>query len=104
MIQEITDQNFKEQVLDAPKTFILEFTSPWCAACKKVSVLLDTLSKNAQDILFGKIDISTSPQTSAELQVLSVPVVIIFKAGKEIKRFSGQVNGKNLVREVEKLK
>ncbi|MBN1636777.1 MAG: thioredoxin family protein [Deltaproteobacteria bacterium] len=104
MIHEITDQNFKEQVLNSPRTFLLEFTSPWCAACKKISVLLDTFSKNVQDILIGKIDISTSPKTAAELQVLSVPVVIIFKAGKEIKRLSGQISEKNLAHEVENLK
>jgi len=103
MVTEITDENFVEMVNGSRAPFMLLFTSPWCTVCKKVSSYLDALSESLDHVRFGEVDISTSPKISSELQVLSLPTVLILKDGKELARFTGMIKEKDLIKEIEGL-
>ncbi len=103
MVIKITDENYADIVRESRAPFILLFTSPWCTVCKKVFSQLYAHSKSYEQVRFGEIDISTDPQTPSELQVLSIPTVLILKDGKEQKRFGGSIKEKDLLREIERL-
>lgn len=72
---------------------VLLFTSPWCSACRKMYPALASLSGKAKErACFGVLDISLSPSASSRMQVFSVPTVIVFRAGREVKRLQGAVS------------
>lgn len=64
---------------------------------------MDTLAHIYAGVSFGTIDISTSPNTPAELQVMSIPTVIFFRQGKEIRRLSGNISEADLRKELDNL-
>ena len=83
--------------------FVLSFTSPWCASCKKVHAHTLAIEKNYEAVTFGIIDISTSPNTPAKLQVFSIPTIIFFKDGTEVNRLSGTISDTDLRKELDTL-
>ncbi|MBN2298172.1 MAG: thioredoxin family protein [Deltaproteobacteria bacterium] len=97
----VTDSTFAGFI--ANEKAMLSFSSPWCAACRKVHSHLDTLEQLYTAVSFGTIDISTSPSTPAELQVLSIPTVIFFRHGKELNRLSGNISEADLRKELDNL-
>lgn len=86
----ITDQNFKQQVLDSTLPVIVDFWAPWCAPCKIVDPILDELSNDYQGkVIIGKINADENQQVTTQLNVMSMPTVMMFKNGQPIKVFIG---------------
>jgi len=94
-LREIHDSNIQEFI--AQPLSVLIFSSPWCAACKKIISSVHALPLEAEDrIAIGVCDISENPNTASLLQVFSVPAVIIFKNGEQIKKLQGSISEKTL--------
>ena len=101
MLMEITDSNFEENVKKASSPFALLFSSPWCGVCKKVTPRVESISEKYGKAKFGKIDITANTQKASELQVLSIPTVIVFKDGEEKERTVGDVSEEELIKKIE---
>jgi thioredoxin 1 len=95
-LREILEANLQEFM--AQPLSVLVFTSPWCASCKKIVSSLDALSVELGDrVAFGICDISMNPNTPSLLQAFSVPTVIIFRSGEQVKKIQGSVSEKALL-------
>ncbi len=103
MLQEITDSNFEEKVKKADSPFLLLLSSPWCGICKKVTPRIESLSEKYNKAEFGKMDITLNTQKPSELEVLSIPVIIGFKEGKERERAGGDMSEQQLTEIIERL-
>lgn len=99
MLSEVTDETFSHFINQG--VAVLSFTSPWCSACKKLHAHLDELERSYKHLSFGTIDISTNPKTPAQLQVLHIPTIIVFKNSRESKRLSGTITEKDIRREID---
>lgn len=97
----ITDETFADFVKHP--LFVLSFTSPWCSSCKKVHARTEALEHDYEAVTFASIDISSDPKTPAQLQVFSIPTVIFFKNGVEVKRLSGTISDRDLHNELDTL-
>ena len=102
MVAQITDANFENLVTESAAPFLLVFTSPWCSTCKKLSPVLDTLCQSYPHMGFGRIDISTNLIVPSQYDVLSIPSLVVFKYGKELARFTGQLDEEKLRKAAEK--
>lgn len=99
-MKEINDESFADFVRQ-PVTVLL-FSSPWCTSCKKILSPLEGLSRRLEPrVAFGTCDISENPSAPSRLQVFSVPTVVIFKDGQEVKRFQGPVSEATLSKALE---
>ncbi len=91
---QLNDQNFEKEVLKSNIPVLVDFWANWCGPCKMAGPVIDQLEKDyAGKIKVGKLDVDENPQISQKYAVMSIPTVIIFKDGKEIKRqvgFSGK--------------
>ncbi len=72
---------------------IVDFGSPWCAPCKKVPALLEEILAELKqtdrcNIAAYEVDITENIEIAQKFFVLGVPTIIIFKQGKEVKRFN----------------
>jgi thioredoxin 1 len=99
MLSEVTDVTFSHFINQS--VAVLSFTSPWCAACKKLHTHINELEQTYKHISFGTIDISTNPKTPAQLQVFNIPTIIVFKNSRESKRLSGTITEKDVRREID---
>ena len=65
---------------------ILYFTAAWCAPCKALSPVMDSLQGQ---INFDKIDVDTNTDLSAQYGVRGVPSLILVENGNEVGRLVG---------------
>ncbi|MFH1593456.1 MAG: thioredoxin [Candidatus Omnitrophota bacterium] len=89
-VMDVSSENFKEEVSNSKLPVMVDFWAEWCMPCKMISPTVDELSKNnAGKVKFAKVNVDNSPELATNLQILSIPALILFKGGKEIKRIVG---------------
>jgi thioredoxin 1 len=87
---DLTDQNFESEVLQSSTPVLVDFWAEWCAPCRMVAPVVEQINEDyAGEIKVGKLDVDSSPVISAQLGVLSIPTIILFKDGKPIQRMVG---------------
>ncbi len=86
----LNDQNFEKEVLKSDLPVLVDFWASWCSPCKMAGPVIDQLEKDyAGKVKVGKLNVDENPQIAQKYMVMSIPTVIIFKNGKEIKRQVG---------------
>ena len=80
-IVNITNANFKEEVLDSDKKVLVDFWAPWCGPCRMVSPIVEEIAEENAAIKVAKINIDEQPQLAAQYGVMSIPTLIVFENG-----------------------
>ena len=84
----ISDNDFNN-IITSNKLVVVDFFATWCGPCCALSPYIDELSTNNHHILFATANIEETPIIANELDVKSLPCVVIFENGKEINRVVG---------------
>jgi thioredoxin 1 len=81
----VTDDSFKQDVLDAPGPVLVDFWAEWCGPCKMVAPFLDEIAREYQGRLtVAKVNIDDNPMTPNDYAVRGIPTMILFNAGKPV--------------------
>ena len=83
----VTDESF-EEVVKSNGLVLIDFWAEWCGPCKKVSPILDEISKE-HGILVGKLNIDENPVKTGEYSVSSIPTMVLFEDGVVVKTIIG---------------
>ena len=84
----IEDNNFQSTILKG--VTLIDFYAAWCGPCKAIAPIIEELAIEFKGkAVIAKLDIEKAQETTAQLQVTSIPTLILFKEGKEIKRIVG---------------
>lgn len=68
---------------------VTRFTASWCSPCRALSPIIEEVKKEIFDVEFETIDIDATPEVASKYGIMSIPVVVIEKDGKETDRFVG---------------
>lgn len=86
----ITDDSFKQEVLDSEKPVLVDFWATWCGPCKMVAPVLEEIAgEHADKLTIAKLDIDQNPGAARDFQVMSIPTMILFQGGKPVKTIVG---------------
>jgi thioredoxin 1 len=77
----ITNANFKEEVLDSDKKVLVDFWAPWCGPCRMVSPIVEEIAEENASVKVAKINIDEQPQLAAQYGVMSIPTLMVFDNG-----------------------
>ena len=87
---EVNTDNFKSEVLSSGIPVLVDFWAEWCMPCRMITPIIEELSEDYKGrIKFVKVNVDDNTQLTTDLEILSIPVLIIFKNGEEIKRIQG---------------
>lgn len=90
MILESSAKDFAEDVLLSDIPVLVDFWAEWCGPCKMIAPILDELSVELESSLkIVKINADDNTSLIAEFSIRSIPTMIIFVGGKELKRITG---------------
>lgn len=97
----ITDGNFKKEVLESELPVLLDFWAEWCAPCRIVVPLLEELAREyTGKIKICKLNIEENPKVPSQFAVMSIPTIIFFKNGKVVNQVVGALNKAQLTRKI----
>ena len=78
-VHNITDENFKEEVLNSEKPVLVIFSAIWCGPCQQMSSAYEEISEELSDkVLIKKIDIDKDPNTPTQYSIRGVPSMLLF--------------------------
>ena len=82
----LENENFDELIKDK---VVVDFFATWCGPCKMLGPVFEEVSNEVKDIKFIKVDIDKHEDLCRKYKVMSVPTLIVFDKGKEVKRNIG---------------
>lgn len=89
-IKEFTDQNFEQEVLQAPEPVLVDFWAEWCMPCRMLAPTIEKLASDYQGkVKVGKLDTDSNRDVAMRYNISAIPTVILFKGGQIVQRFVG---------------
>lgn len=101
-VLQVSQDKFKEEVLDYKGLVFVDFYAEWCGPCKVTSPLIDEISEERKDIKFVKIDVDQNSNLSSQYSIFSIPTFLIFKDGKVANQFVGAMGKESFLEEIKK--
>jgi thioredoxin 1 len=103
MALEISDANFKSEVIESSMPVLVDFWAPWCGPCKMIAPVLDELAKEYEGkIKIVKLNVDDNQGTATEFGIKGIPTLILFKDGKVLEQTIGAQSKELLKKMVEK--
>lgn len=68
---------------------LVDFWAPWCVPCKQLIPRLENLEKKYPNVKFVKINVDENSDFSLNLNIRTVPTVIIYDGENVINRSTG---------------
>lgn len=79
------EKEFDREIL---KDAVVDFYATWCGPCKMFGPIFEEVA-NESDMNFVKLDVDRYSDIAREYGVMSIPTIILFSDGKEVKRYTG---------------
>lgn len=90
LIKEVTDDNFKTEVLESNVPVVVDFWAPWCGPCRMVSPVLEEVAQDmGEKIKFVKLNTDENQQVASQYRIMAIPSLLVFKQGQEADRVVG---------------
>jgi thioredoxin 1 len=89
-VGKVSDANFEAEVLKSTSPVVVDFWAEWCGPCKMIApTLAEIASEQKGKLAIGKLNVDDNPDTARRFDVMSIPTLLVFKDGQQVKRLVG---------------
>lgn len=97
----VTDATFAEEVEQSALPVLVDMWAEWCGPCRMIAPAVDQVAAELSGRLrVAKLNVDQNPGTSQRFEVQSIPLLVIFKDGREVDRIIGAVPKGEILRHV----
>ena len=89
---EVNKENFEKEVINSDKKVLADFNADWCGPCKMLKPIVEEFADNNEDIKVVSINIDDEDELAEKYSVSSIPCLVVFDKGKEVKRNVGLIS------------
>lgn len=83
---------------------LVDFNAPWCAPCRIQSPIISQLSEKYKGrAAIVEINVDENQRQALKLGITSIPTLIIFKNGREMRRLVGLQSADDLITVLDQL-
>lgn len=102
MALQLTQENFEKEVLAAPGVVLVDFWAPWCGPCRMLAPIIDAVSEKFEGkAKVGKVNVDENGALAQQYGVMSIPTLVVFKAGKPVDQMVGLQSEEHLATKLE---
>ncbi|HUI87621.1 MAG TPA: thioredoxin [Anaerolineales bacterium] len=86
----VKEDNFQNEVLNADKPVLVDFTAGWCPPCKMIDPIVKELAQDWDGkVKVVKLDADENQNILMQFGVLGIPTLMLFKGGEVRERVTG---------------
>ena len=90
LVNEITDDMFQAEVLNAGGTVIVDFWASWCDPCQAMAPIFEKVASRFEGrVKFCKLNVEDNQMVASQLGIMNIPTLKIFKDGQEVETIIG---------------
>ena len=94
----VTKLNFDSEVLNSDVPVLVDFWASWCAPCRMLAPILSEIADEG-NVKVGKINVDEEGELAIKYNVMSIPMVLLFKNGEIVKKSVGYMTKEELKEE-----
>jgi len=91
-IIEVNQGNFESEVLKSHIPVLADFNAEWCGPCKALRTMLQELAETNPEYKIVSINIDEEDELAEDYDVSSIPCLVVFRGGAEVKRSVGLIS------------
>ncbi|HVM28535.1 MAG TPA: tetratricopeptide repeat protein [Mycobacteriales bacterium] len=98
-VLDVTEATFEKEVLQRSMQVpvLVDFWADWCGPCKQLSPVLERLAAEAGGAwILAKVDVDSNQMLAGQLQIQSIPTVLLALGGRLIQGFTGALPEREL--------
>lgn len=89
-------ENFEAEVLKSEQRVLVDFNASWCGPCMMLKPIIEEFAESTDAVKVVSVDIDEEEELAEKYGVSSIPCLVLFDKGEEIKRNVGLVSKKDL--------
>ena len=89
---EVTKDNFETEVLKSDIKVLADFNAEWCGPCKMLKPMIEEIAESNDNVKVVSINVDDEDELAEQYEVSSIPCLVVFDKGKEVKRNVGLIS------------
>lgn len=100
-LTDVSESNWKAEVLDSEKPVLIDFAADWCGPCRMMHPILEQAADTlADEVTIGQVNVDHNPDLAGAYRISSIPALRLFKNGEVVAAWTGARSSSQLLSEV----